>query len=711
MSDNLELNNLIVKNALLNKGDTKFNQPLYIEKDDKSKFVYLEPNGNITCNAINLLPNGTITGIENKFSNTTVVYNPNTYSLSYVNNNDRETISNLSNMDLVFNKSTYKQTYSIPISGQWFCICMSKDATYQLACQNNNNGRVFLSTDSGITWNPVDQIDIGIFYSVSMSDSGQYQGAVMYGGAIYTSSDYGVTWNKLFRLVYNWWTIAISGNGQYQTAVSYDDDLNLGGFIYGSTDYGITWNDITPDLLVPFWFWSNSISETGQYQTAIITSDSTQSNVFYPSSIYTSSDYGTTWKYQQVGLNLVQTSMSSDGKYQLAVDLNPGIWKSSDYGATWTFINNQNNWSGSALSSDGQYQVCVSKSNIIYKSSDYGNTWNSTTFSYPISSVAISGDGSKLSLVVSNWKIYNSDDYGNTWTDNNNSPVNNEIINIACSSNAKYLASVIINGPIILSNNYGNTWTTYGDNYTWTAIGISSTGQYISAANSDGFLNISSDYGVTWKKISKSTNNVSNLLISQTGQYQAYSEYPGYIYVSNDYGNTFSQRTNIYGYYFIGMSSNGQYISATDRLGSTFSGGFIYVSEDYGITFNEIPNTNGNQWFSISMSANGKYQLAVTDLTSYWTSVDYGNTWNKGTTQIIGNIHYSVVSSTGQYQLLTKIAPTIVNYYSDDWGKSFNVLSTPNKFSIRSISSTGQYQLYLSENSIFIGFTDQKLLL
>ena len=111
------------------------------------------------------------------------------------------------------------------------------------------------------------------------------------------------------------------------------------------------------------------------------------------------------------------------------------------------------------------------------------------------------------------------------------------------------------------------------------------------------------------------------------------------------------------------------------------------------------------------MSANGKYQLGVTDLTGYWTSIDYGNTWNKGTTEIIGNIHYSVVSSTGQYQLLTVIAPSIVNYYSDDWGKSFNVLSTTNNFSVRCISSTCQYQIYLSENSIFVGFTDQKLIL
>lgn len=715
MSDNLYVNNLEVCHTLVNKGFTVLNKYLIVTDKDKSKFVYLEPNGNLTCNSINLLENGTITGIENNFSNNTVVYNPNTLSLSYVNNENKDTELNLSTLSLTFNNLYYEEKYKLPYSGLWWNLSMSSDSKYQLACQNTVNGQVFTSSDYGITWTPVILDEVGLFYGGSMSSSGQYQSVVRNTGNIYISSDYGITWNPKI-IVNNWFDIAVSGDGKYQSVVSFDDNLLTGGYIYTSNDYGETWINSTPKFSVPGFYYYIAISEDGKYQTATITANSTPDDNYYTSSLVLSNDYGKTWNIQTFGTNFIQNSMSSDGKYQLVVDFSPGIWKSSDYGETWTFIDYVSDWYSSAISSDGQYQICVSRTNIIYRSSDYGNTWISNTFIHAITSVSMSGDGKDLSICYNYGKIYNSTDYGSTWTDNNNSPIYIGFQRPAISSGGKYQSVPVTNENIFVSSDYGETWNKKGTVKIWNAICISATGQYQTASVSFGNIYTSSDYGNTWIEYPLNRGNlIISIEISSTGQYQMFGEDPGSIFVSNDFGKTWNEIPKVYGYFNCSsVSSNGQYMTCCDGLGSTFSGGQIYISEDYGKTFIGLPDTDLHYWNNINMSATGKYRLAVTYYGNYWTSDDYGRTWIIGTTNIVGNMNYCTISSTGQYQLLSVIFPNNEIWYSDNWGNSWNILNIPNslssqKYSISTINSSGQYLILYSQAILITSFVNPRL--
>jgi photosystem II stability/assembly factor-like uncharacterized protein len=119
-----------------------------------------------------------------------------------------------------------------------------------------------------------------------VSASGQYQTAVVYGGAsgfIYISSNYGVTWTSTATSVgtQSWQAVAMSASGQYQTAVIST------GFLYISSNYGVTWTQTATSQT----WQAVAMSASGQYQTAVVNSGT----VGY---IYISSNYGVTWTPQ-----------------------------------------------------------------------------------------------------------------------------------------------------------------------------------------------------------------------------------------------------------------------------------------------------------------------------------------------------------------------------------------------------------------------------
>ena len=662
------------------------------------------------------MPNGAIiTGVKNNSANNTLVYNPTSSEVYYTNNDNKLSELNLSTISLSFTNLYYETKYQIPYSGLWWNLSMSQDSKYQLACQNTTNGQVFTSSDYGITWIPVILDELGLFYGGSISYSGQYQTVVRNTGKIYLSIDYGITWTSK-KIINNWFDVAVSGDGKYQTAVSFDDNLKTGGYIFTSNNYGKTWVDVTPKFSVPGFYYYVFLSETGQYQTATITANNSSDGNYYTSSLVLSNDYGKTWTVQTFGVNLIQNSMSNDGKYQLAVDFNPGIWTSSDYGATWTFIEYQSDWYSSDISSTGQYQICVSRTNIIYRSSDYGNTWISTTFPYPITSVAMSGNGEKITICYNYGKIYNSIDNGNTWTDNNNSPIFNSFQRPAISSGGKYQSAPVSNNQIYISSNYGDSWKKVETVQVWRAIGMSATGQYQTAVVSFGNIYISSDYGNTWVEYPLNRGNLINSIsMSATGQYQMCAEDPGNIIISYDFGVTWNIIPDTYGYFnCCAVSANGQFMTCCDGLGSTFAGGQIYISEDYGQTFIGLSATDYHYWNNIQMCANGKYRLAVTYYGNYWTSVDYGRTWNIGTQNIIGNMNLCAVSATGQYQMFNVTFPNYGFWYSEDWGASWDLLTIPSEFQneeydLSTLSSSGQYLILYSQNILITAFVNPRL--
>jgi photosystem II stability/assembly factor-like uncharacterized protein len=268
----------------------------------------------------------------------------------------------------------------------WLSISISANGEYQ--CAVDSNGNIYLSANYGnpkswiIVYNigsiPDYDLNPSLSNYVAISATGRYITATN-GSEIYISNDYGDTWSMKQQMNINKIFVSISLNGKYQCVVSCGDNL------YRSSDYGQTWKSFTDyesnvyNSINAFQYGAVAVSYNGQYQTIVC------------EEIYVSNDYGETWISRAAtsdednlfnDRNWRGVSISSNGQYQTAIDNDGGIYTSSDYGITWNYNNSfsNNNWTSISISATGRFQTVVdSNNNALYVSNDYGNTWKQTT--------------------------------------------------------------------------------------------------------------------------------------------------------------------------------------------------------------------------------------------------------------------------------------------------------------------------------------------
>jgi hypothetical protein len=300
----------------------------------------------------------------------------------------------------------------------------------------------------------------------------------------------------------NWLGIAMSSNGQYQTAVVYGGN---GKNIYVSTDTGNTWVGKISSQISGNWN-GVAMSSNGQYQTVVASNDY----------IWVSNNTGNNWDVKATSIGYKYwngIAMSSNGLYQTAVAANDYIYVSTDTGNTWVQKATLQNWKSIAMSSNGQYQTAVAANDYIYVSTDNGNTWvqkatvqNNWTQNWK--RVAMSSNGQYQTAVVYGEYIYVSTDTGNTWVQK--ATVQNWF-GIAMSSTGQYQTAVINNfGIIYVSTDTGNTWYSKASSDNWTSVAMSPNGQYQSATTSNGYLYTSNIGSVN------SSNNSLNLTLDST---------------------------------------------------------------------------------------------------------------------------------------------------------------------------------------------------
>jgi len=325
--------------------------------------------------------------------------------------------------------------------------------------------------------------------------------------------------------------------------------------------YNIAVNTWTPNTTAPTGYnWSSiSMSSNGQYQ---ISTDS-NSSVF----VYTSSNYGSTWNtYNINNLFCVYTAVSSSGQYQFVFtntsSNNGTIYISSNYGSTFvtSCTNTGSSFPQYAVSGNGQYIY----TKLLY-STNYGASYNPTSgitrWDSTVNSIAVSYNGQYVSTgSISTNKVYISSNYGLSFSSSasySSSIVNNSIgtvYSLSMSSNGQYQSLVTLtttagNYSIWTSTNYGNLWTfntsaAYSTSIQWNMISVSSAGNYQVASRGDGYIYVSSNYGSTWNTTlataaswtganSTGTSNTWNgLAISSTGQYLSAVTYGGQIFTS-----------------------------------------------------------------------------------------------------------------------------------------------------------------------------------
>jgi photosystem II stability/assembly factor-like uncharacterized protein len=290
-------------------------------------------------------------------------------------------------------------------------LAISLSSTGQYQSMIMNTGKIYRTLDYGTTWELVNNIGVSAANSIALSFTGMHQ-TCSNGHSIYVSDDYGATWRQTYTSGTSNILVSISLNGKYQTLISSGDN------VYKSDDYGNTWRplDTNTDLYQSVEIFPTggvALSYSGQYQTIVV------------ENIYVSDDFGTTWANVSDSngfedRNWQGVAMSSDGKYQTAIESGGEIHISSNYGKSWLFVDDarliDKVWQSVSCSATGKYQTVLEQNGNVYTSNDYGATWNAADDPLVTSrywqAVSVSSDGLLQAAIDTQGTIYTSSVFG-----------------------------------------------------------------------------------------------------------------------------------------------------------------------------------------------------------------------------------------------------------------------------------------------------------
>ena len=391
------------------------------------------------------------------------------------------------------------------------------------------------------------------------------------------------------------------------------DGFVAGDLIYIPTGFTMSLSiDIQPEILLP-------INNVGPSYLDAITNNInwTKGNVVRRTTYSTTNITQTTTV--PVLLILQDTEISNYTTYGKSWQLVGSI---GGAGGTGGAGDTSNNWLGITVSTDGRYQSAIDAIGNIYTTHSYGEQWenpinigNSTC-----NNISMSFTG-QYQTASNGHTIFVSDDNGQTWRPTFQGGTSKIFVNI--SLNGQYQTIVSCGDTVYLSSDFGNTWTPIDSEsdlyysveaFPTAGVAISYTGRYQTIVTEDIF--ISSDYGYTWTNVSPQNNlddrNWISVAMASDGLYQTAIENGGEIYVSNDYGVTWhyvdSPDVTDKSWVTITISATGQYQTAIEQ------NGYIHTSNDYGNTWSIVDNevVGQQQWQSVSVSSDGLIQTAVT---------------------------------------------------------------------------------------------------
>jgi len=556
---------------------------------------------------------------------------------------------------------------------------ITPDDRYVYIADSGNNQIIRYNT----TWDTGIVTLSGNYFRVAISSDGQYQTAIRQNGQIYINSNYGQGLWTTVESNRAWYDIAMSSDGRYQLAGV------VSGQVYLNANYGQdNWNLLSVGNLLGF---SYAVADgNGQLQTL----------VQYGGKIYTNGNYGQgAWtpvaaatNYDFCGIALSQT-----GQYQTTIADGGGIYRSINGGSSWDEVNNfvARDYTDIAINSTGKLQVAVVDGGQIFVSDNYGTgAWTATESNRNWSSVAISDTGQYITATAYGGKIYTNSLSGTgVWTERAD---NRNWNSVAMSYSGQYQTAVATTGDrIYVSSDYGATWTPVGESKNWFKVAMNSSGQYQVAVGIDTQIYENNNYGLgtwtaldskrQWTSIDMDSSGLNRFAMTYNGP-----RYAGVVGQSvwNVYGGNSSSLIAT------AVNSTGQYQSIAIQNNQ------IFINNNYGQGDWTAVDSN-RRWRNITMSSSGQYQIACTDISDpasgVYVSNNYGVSWSRTFVGIAGGPVKVAISSTGQYQVVAINSDRI--YTNNNFGISGYWMAggpTANWMGI-AMSSTGQYLIAVAQ--------------
>jgi photosystem II stability/assembly factor-like uncharacterized protein len=354
---------------------------------------------------------------------------PSNFWISVASSADGNKLVAAGRIGLIYTSTNSGTTWtqaSAPANADWSSVASSANGT-KLVAVNTSPGTIYTSTDSGTTWT-LSSAPSEYWFSVASSADGNKLAAI-FGqisgpppDQIYTSTNSGIIWVSNTVPMSAWASVASSADGAKLVIVS-------GNEICYSTNAGTAW--IQSSLPSP-----GSFGITSPSQVIASSADGirwvfapNEGEQDYPSPIYVSTNFGTTWTQTSApsnywtcvassadGSELIATALGQSGSYT------PGpIYTSTDFGLTWTSNNvPDQQWDSVALSADGN--KLTAGSGVIFRGPIY------TSYSAPMPPLSIAPTNGTLAiswLVPStNFVLEQSSDMS-SWTDVTNTPILN----------------------------------------------------------------------------------------------------------------------------------------------------------------------------------------------------------------------------------------------------------------------------------------------
>ncbi len=219
---------------------------------------------------------------------------------------------------------------------------------------------VFLSTNEGGTWTPVDSglTDMDVNALVVM---GNGAGANIFAGTwndgVFVSTNDGGNWTRVTNGMTDLETrcLAVSGTDLYAGT---NDGL------FRSTNYGLNWSAVNNGLVY------HDICALAVIGSRIFAGA-------YEGGVYVSTNNGASWTATNTGLsNKYVTAMAVSGQVLYTATNGGGVFRSTNHGANWSEANNgitdKNDWS---LIADGTQVVMGATSGNVFYSNNNATNW------------------------------------------------------------------------------------------------------------------------------------------------------------------------------------------------------------------------------------------------------------------------------------------------------------------------------------------------
>jgi photosystem II stability/assembly factor-like uncharacterized protein len=360
---------------------------------------------------------------------------------------------------------------SIPFNSVGILSLVVKDL---MLFAGTGNGGLYLSTDDGKTWNPVNS-GLPDFRVNSLLSHGSDLFAGTGGRGIFVSPDNGVSWTAV--------NTGLTERGFFVSALEVSGRRLLAGTsdgLFASADNGLNWFSSNDGLIATT---INALAVEG-------------GNIFAGTGhVFLTSDNGAIWNKvssELPSMSYIETFLLNDSSF-FAVTLEHGIFRSRDKGRSWTTVS-------SGLTTLYLGTMVAQKNHLfipsldgLFLSADDGDTWSRILDRY-VSSIVFSD--SNLFAAVPNEGVYLSQNYGVDWTPVNAGLTNLSVRQLGRSGPNLFLTTSI--GLIFLSTNEGASWEVFYsplDNQTVNF--FMDTDKYFFAATRKGVF-VSSDNGLSW---------------------------------------------------------------------------------------------------------------------------------------------------------------------------------------------------------------------